>query len=184
MFRRWWIYLIVLIPIVAIVFALIPADSGKVAQPLQQFIEDARAGRVQSVKLDDSTVTFKLKGQEETFETRMEEGDTVREVLQDAGIPAEEFPPIKIEEPSGLGSALGIILAFFPLIFIVATLFFFFRLATRTRRSRNVDPVCGIKVDQKRAAGSSSFQDVTYYFCSQEHKQAFDGDPVRYLLRG
>ena len=44
------------------------------------------------------------------------------------------------------------------------------------------DPVCGRKVSQGESAGSSTFQNITHRFCSPEHKQEFDSDPVRYLL--
>ncbi len=136
MYGRWlrnsFVYLLILVAIVAIVFTLLPSGSGKVDQPLQQFIEDAKAQRVQSVEVDDSNLTYKLKGDEATFKTKMEKGDTVRQVLQDAGIPTEEFPPIKIKEPSQWGSIFGILIQFLPIVFIVAILFFFLRQAQGT----------------------------------------------------
>jgi YHS domain-containing protein len=45
-----------------------------------------------------------------------------------------------------------------------------------------IDPVCGRKVSSGESAGSSTFQNITYRFCSPEHKQEFDSDPVKYLL--
>jgi len=33
------------------------------------------------------------------------------------------------------------------------------------------------------AAGSSTFADVGYRFCSVERKQMFDANPMRYLLK-
>ncbi|MBV9923968.1 MAG: heavy metal translocating P-type ATPase [Acidobacteria bacterium] len=45
-----------------------------------------------------------------------------------------------------------------------------------------VDPVCGMKVDPARAAGTSEREGVRYYFCSPVCKQKFDaagpGEPV------
>jgi YHS domain-containing protein len=43
------------------------------------------------------------------------------------------------------------------------------------------DPVCGMDVDEKRAAGKSEYQGRTYYFCSPGCKQAFDKEPQKYL---
>ncbi len=48
---------------------------------------------------------------------------------------------------------------------------------------KGYDPVCGMDVDPKEAAGKSSFQGVTYYFCSVRCKEDFDADPVKYLLK-
>lgn len=42
------------------------------------------------------------------------------------------------------------------------------------------DPVCGMMVDPKRAAGSSVYQGRTIYFCSGGCKAAFDKNPARY----
>lgn len=43
------------------------------------------------------------------------------------------------------------------------------------------DPVCGMDVNPKTAAGKSNYQGKTYYFCSQSCKKAFDSKPERYL---
>jgi len=43
------------------------------------------------------------------------------------------------------------------------------------------DPVCGMDVDPKSAAGKSEYQGQTYYFCSPGCKQAFDKEPEKYV---
>lgn len=43
------------------------------------------------------------------------------------------------------------------------------------------DPVCGMDIDPKTAAGKSEFKGQTYYFCSNGCKRAFDKEPERYL---
>jgi YHS domain-containing protein len=42
------------------------------------------------------------------------------------------------------------------------------------------DPVCGMDVDPKQAAGKSEYQGQTYYFCSAGCKKAFDKEPAKY----
>jgi len=42
------------------------------------------------------------------------------------------------------------------------------------------DPVCGMMVDPKRAAGSSSAGGKTYYFCSLGCKATFDRNPAKF----
>ncbi len=42
------------------------------------------------------------------------------------------------------------------------------------------DPVCGMQVDEKKAAGKSEYQGQTYYFCSPGCKQMFDQNPAQY----
>ena len=42
------------------------------------------------------------------------------------------------------------------------------------------DPVCGMLVDADSAAGKSSYDGVTYFFCAPGCKRTFDGDPKKY----
>ncbi len=43
-----------------------------------------------------------------------------------------------------------------------------------------VDPVCGMQVDEQTATGRSEHEGRTYYFCSAGSKEKFDQDPERY----
>jgi Cu+-exporting ATPase len=42
------------------------------------------------------------------------------------------------------------------------------------------DPVCGMMVEPKRAAGSSVYGGKTYHFCSAGCKSTFDKSPARF----
>ncbi len=45
------------------------------------------------------------------------------------------------------------------------------------------DPMCGMEVDQKRAAAASrtsEYGGVTYYFCAEECKKRFDAEPAKH----
>jgi len=43
------------------------------------------------------------------------------------------------------------------------------------------DPVCGMQVDEKKAAAKSQYQGQTYYFCAPGCKAAFDKEPAKYV---
>ena len=45
------------------------------------------------------------------------------------------------------------------------------------------DPVCGMTVEPREAAGKSEFGQWVFAFCSPRCKEDFDRDPVRYLLK-
>ena len=47
-----------------------------------------------------------------------------------------------------------------------------------------IDPVCGMMVDPKTAAGKSEYQGKTYYFCSPGCKRDFDKEPQKYVKAG
>ncbi|MCI0664263.1 MAG: YHS domain-containing protein [Acidobacteria bacterium] len=42
------------------------------------------------------------------------------------------------------------------------------------------DPVCGMKVDDQKAAAKSQHQGTTYYFCSDECKRKFEQQPEQF----
>ena len=46
-----------------------------------------------------------------------------------------------------------------------------------------VDPVCGMQLDEKNAAGSSEHFAREYYFCSLQCKQKFDQDPAQFTQK-
>jgi Cu+-exporting ATPase len=43
-----------------------------------------------------------------------------------------------------------------------------------------IDPVCGMQVDPRSAAGHSEYAGETYYFCSVGCQRKFDADPARF----
>ena len=45
------------------------------------------------------------------------------------------------------------------------------------------DPVCGMQVDPKKAAGTSEHQGNTWYFCCAGCKRTFDQNPEQYVKR-
>jgi YHS domain-containing protein len=43
------------------------------------------------------------------------------------------------------------------------------------------DPVCGMEIDTKEAAGKSTYKGKNYYFCSINEKEQFDKEPAKYV---
>jgi YHS domain-containing protein len=43
-----------------------------------------------------------------------------------------------------------------------------------------VDPVCGMRVDEKRTEFQTQFAGKKYSFCSEECRQEFQADPDEY----
>lgn len=50
--------------------------------------------------------------------------------------------------------------------------------------SKKKDPVCGMTVPPERAAGSSTYQGETFYFCSNGCKAKFDATPEKFVPTG
>ena len=134
MYGRWlrnsFIYLLILVAIVAIVLTIFMNNGDDtVDQSLTDFIAQAKAGDVETVKVDGDELKYDLVGDDITYKTKMESGDTVRQILQDAGIKPEEFPEIEIPKSSPWGTIIGLFINFLPVIIIVGILFLFLRQA-------------------------------------------------------
>jgi Cu+-exporting ATPase len=48
---------------------------------------------------------------------------------------------------------------------------------------KRVDPVCGMEVDPQKAAGTSTYRGIVYYFCSLRCKEDFDANPTKHLMK-
>jgi len=42
------------------------------------------------------------------------------------------------------------------------------------------DPVCGMNVDEKKAAATTVYKETTYYFCAAHCKLQFEKAPEKY----
>jgi YHS domain-containing protein len=47
----------------------------------------------------------------------------------------------------------------------------------------SVDPVCGVSVDESKAAGKTGYAGQTYYFCSVNCQRNFEESPAAYVAR-
>lgn len=47
----------------------------------------------------------------------------------------------------------------------------------------NIDVVCGMKVEEGQAAGTSEYLGRTYYFCSEDCKHKFEQQPEFYIVK-
>ncbi len=136
MYGRWlrnsFIYLLIMVAIVAIVFTVFQAGGDdKQKTDLNAFIANAQAGDVVKVEVDGTKLDYKLKGDDITYTTEMEKGDTVRSILQENDVEpgSNDYPEISIKSDGSWTRVFNILIQFLPILFIVAILFFFLRQA-------------------------------------------------------
>ena len=71
-----------------------PTGADYATQSLFDFQAQAASGRVVSVEVDGPTLYYHLFGDDTTYRTTMERGDTIRTLLDDAGVPTDYYPVI------------------------------------------------------------------------------------------
>ncbi len=189
-FRKWWFWALAVVVVGAPgLLTAFSSGSGGQEVNLSQFIQDVENRRVTRIVVDGRSVEYQVANAQGTYETKIERGDSVREILAERGLDpgSADYPAIVVDEGF---SPLAIVLQLLPILFVVGVLFFFLRQAGQAQRRwpfsmlvTNFDPVCRTSVNPGNSVGSSTFMNNTYYFCSQEHKLQFDSDPVKFLLQ-
>ncbi len=128
--RNSFIYLLIIVAVIAIFFTLFSEPLGGSREiPISQVIDMVAGSRVDTIEVKGDKLTITTTSGE-TFISRKEDGASVVEMLQNAGIdPLANRAEILIQGSSGLSSLFGILINFLPLIFFGAILLFMMRQA-------------------------------------------------------
>ena len=128
--RNRFIYLLIIVAVIAVLFTLFSNSFGSSSEiPISQVISMAKRGKVEAidVKGDNLTVTT-LDGQ--SFVSRKEGGASLVEILEQAGVdPVTSGIQVTVKGSGGLGSILGMLVGFLPLILFGGILLFMMRQA-------------------------------------------------------
>ena len=129
--RNSFIYLLILVAVIAIVVSFFRPPSNTQNQDLSQVIAEARNGQVESIEAQGDSLTVHLKNDQRTYKSRKESGSSIVEVLKDNGIQVggTDGIDVKVSQPSQFGNLIGLLVNFLPLIIFGAILIFMLRQA-------------------------------------------------------
>ena len=129
--RNSFIYLLILVAVIAIVVSFFRPPSGTESKNLSEIIGLARNGQVESIEAQGDSLTVHLKNDQRTYKSRKESGSSIVEVLKDNGVQVggAEGVDVKVKEPSQFGNWVGLFLNFLPLIIFGAIFIFVLRQA-------------------------------------------------------
>jgi cell division protease FtsH len=121
MYSRWlrnsFIYLLILVAVIAIVFAFFSGGDGNPSRPLSDFIDDVRADNVSAIEVSGQSITYDTRDNPpQTFKTRMEDDVSIYEVLDAQSVTLADDVEVKIKEPSGFGPIFGLLLNLLPFL--------------------------------------------------------------------
>jgi cell division protease FtsH len=134
MYSRWlrnsFIYLLILVAVIAIVFSVFNPGGGPQSKPLGFVTSQVKQGKVSEIDISGDGLTVKMTDGT-TYHSRKESGESLESQLKDAGIDpnSSSYPTINVKEPSQFGNWLGILFNFLPLIIFGAILLFMMRQA-------------------------------------------------------
>ncbi len=128
--RNSFIYLLIIVAVVAIFFTMLRGGFGGTEErPFTDVLQWAQDGQVQQIEVKrEKLIVTRIDG--DKFNSRIGENTDIYKVLQDAGV--ETGPGgvnIEFKGSGGLGSILGILMTFLPLIFFGGLILFMMRQA-------------------------------------------------------
>ncbi|MCH8087530.1 MAG: ATP-dependent metallopeptidase FtsH/Yme1/Tma family protein, partial [Chloroflexi bacterium] len=126
--RSSFVYLIIIIAIIAIIFTLFQPSLGTKDIDLSTVITMAKSGQIREIEVNGDSLNITTLD-EKSFKSRKESGSSIVDILNKAGIEPGAGPRIKIKERSQLSSLFSIFINFLPLIFFGAVLLFLLRQA-------------------------------------------------------
>ena len=125
--RNGFIYLLIVVAVLAIFFTLFSDVGGSQEIPIGTAVEMIKKGEVEMVEVRGDRISLYTTRQE-TFTSRMEQYAVFVDLLQSFDVDPQ-MTEINVRGSSGLGSFFGLILNFLPLIFFGAVLLFMMRQA-------------------------------------------------------
>jgi cell division protease FtsH len=134
--RKWlrnsFVYLIILVAIIALVFTVFQPAGGGRDQPLSltQVATMVKRGEVKSIEVNEDKLTIQLSSGGQAT-ARKERAESLPQTLQPFGVTPEDLSrvDIKVNEPPQFSNWLGLLLNLLPLVFFGAILLFMMRQA-------------------------------------------------------
>ena len=130
--RNSFIYLIILVAVVLVVVMFFRPSSSSRDIPLSEVITRAQAGDVESIDVSGNTLTVRIRGEQEPFESRKEADSSIEQVLRDNGVTVgtgEGQVEIEVKGRSQFGNIFGLLFNFLPLIIFGGIIIFMMRQA-------------------------------------------------------
>lgn len=127
-----FVYLLILIAIVAMVFMNINQDSGKAIMPINELAAEIRKGTIKKIVADENTLAVTLKNDQEKTSTK-ESGTSLVEQLVDYGVSSEELNSanvsIEVKQPGPWVNILSLLGYVLPFVIVGVAFFLIFRQA-------------------------------------------------------
>jgi cell division protease FtsH len=130
--RNSFIYLLVLVAVVAILVSFLRSGDDARDMILSDVVAEGRADNLKSIEVSGNSLDVVLRSEPDvTYNSRIGDGVDLEALLraEDVTIGGEQGVEIQYRESSGFGNYLGLFFNFLPLLIIGAILIFFLRQA-------------------------------------------------------
>jgi len=125
--RNSFVYLLIIVAVVAIFFTFFQAPSGSQEIPISQVIQMAKDRQITTIEVNQDSLRIVDAGGR-SYSSLKEGTASIFEMLENAGADVTGVE-IRVKGSSGLGNIFGILINFLPLIFFGAIILFMMRQA-------------------------------------------------------
>ena len=129
--RNSFVYLMIIIGVIVIFYTLLPSFGGSDERPVSEVIAMAKNDQLSKIEVSGDKLTVYSKGESDSFESKLEKGDSITSLLVESGVEVGAPGSVEIysKGSSGLSSFFGLLLNFLPLIFFGGLILFMMRQA-------------------------------------------------------
>jgi cell division protease FtsH len=121
--RRTLLWFLIALLFLPFIFSLLGGFNKGKEVPVSEVVADVKQGKVEKIDVNGSTLTVTLKDQAEPVKSRIEDRDSLRSILQEAGVDVSSVP-ITVADQSMSRVWLDILGTVIPLV-IMAVIFLF-----------------------------------------------------------
>ncbi|MEI7925092.1 MAG: ATP-dependent zinc metalloprotease FtsH [Chloroflexota bacterium] len=129
--RNVFVYLLILVALVLVVVMVFRPATASSEKPISEVVSLAQQGKIESIEVNDQSLTVKLKDQAEPIRSRKEASDSMQQILKDANVPVGGNNGVRVvvKGPSQFGNVVGLLINFLPIVAFGAILIFMMRQA-------------------------------------------------------
>jgi cell division protease FtsH len=114
--RNSFIYLLILVAVIAIVLTLFQPNGGTPNKDLGTVVSDAKQGLVKQIDVEGDTLTVTYKNGDK-FHSRKETGASIATLMRDEGVDlGSSGVQLNVKEPSQFGNWFSLLINFLPLL--------------------------------------------------------------------
>ncbi len=114
--RNSFIYLLILVAVIAIVLTLFQPGSSTPSKDLGTVVQDAKSGQVKQIDVDGDSLTVIYKNGDK-FQSRKESGASIATLMRDEGVDlGSSGVQINVKAPSQFGNWFNLLINFLPLL--------------------------------------------------------------------
>ena len=125
--RNSFVYLLIIVAVIAIFFTFFQAPSGSRDISLSQVIQMAKGLQIRTIEVSENNLKV-IDNNGDTYRSRKEGSASIVEILTDAGVDVTTLE-VKVQGSGGLGAIFGLFINFLPIIFFGAIILFMMRQA-------------------------------------------------------